>query len=157
RLALAAGIAAALAATAAALVWTSATVQDRIVERIAAEALARGPGAALVQGGALRGLICGSSSPLPGPTRANARVAVSPGARSPLVDTGPGAWNRLALLRVPGDRIGAVLLTHFPSDHIGDLGEVDLQTWVAGRPGPLEVVGPPGVERVVAGFEEAYA
>jgi ribonuclease Z len=28
---------------------------------------------------------------------------------------------------------------------------------VAGRPGPLRVFGPPGVERVVAGFTEAYA
>jgi ribonuclease Z len=53
--------------------------------------------------------------------------------------------------------IGAVLLTHFHSDHIGDLGELNLQTWVAGRPEPLKVYGPPGVERVVSGFTEAYA
>jgi len=32
-----------------------------------------------------------------------------------------------------------------------------LQTWVAGRPAPLQVFGPPGVDRVVAGFTEAYA
>ncbi len=74
-----------------------------------------------------------------------------------VVDTGPGSWNRMALLRVDGARIGGVLLTHFHSDHIGDLGEFDLNTWVMGRTGPLRVYGPPGVERVVAGFEEAYA
>jgi ribonuclease Z len=74
-----------------------------------------------------------------------------------IVDTGPGSWNRLALWRVDGKRIGAVLYTHFHSDHIGELGEFNLQTWAAGRPEPLRVFGPPGVERVVAGFAEAYA
>jgi len=84
-------------------------------------------------------------------------VAVFAAGRFWIVDTGPGSWNRLALLRVNGSRIGAVLLTHFHSDHIGDLGEFNLQTWVLGRPAPLAVFGPPGVERVVAGFGEAYA
>jgi len=59
--------------------------------------------------------------------------------------------------RIPGRHIGAVLLTHFHSDHIGELGEFDLQTWIDGRGAPLQVFGPEGVERVVAGFEEAYA
>ena len=40
---------------------------------------------------------------------------------------------------------------------IGELGEFNLQTWGAGRSEPLRVFGPPGVERVVAGFNEAYA
>jgi ribonuclease Z len=63
----------------------------------------------------------------------------------------------MAYWRIPGERIGAVLLTHYHSDHIGDLGEFNMQTWVAGRPGPLAVYGGPGIERVVAGFTEAYA
>src|SRR3546814_11723674 len=45
----------------------------------------------------------------------------------------------------------------FHSDHIGDLGEFNLQTWGAGRPTPLQVYGPEGVARVVTGFQEAYA
>jgi ribonuclease Z len=52
--------------------------------------------------------------------------------------------------------IGGVLLTHFHSDHIGDLGELNLQTWAAGRPQPLAVYGGPGVDRVVGGFNDAY-
>jgi ribonuclease Z len=49
-----------------------------------------------------------------------------------------------------------VLLTHFHSEHIGDLGELNLQTWAGGRPGPLPVYGGPGVEQVVEGFNHAY-
>ena len=46
--------------------------------------------------------------------------------------------------------LAGVLLTHFHSDHITDLGEFNLQTWGAGRPGPLQVFGPEGIERLVA-------
>jgi ribonuclease Z len=84
-------------------------------------------------------------------------VAVFAAGRFWVVDTGPGSWNRMALLRVDGARIGAVFLTHLHSDHIGDLGEFNMNTWAMGRPAPLRVFGPPGVERVVAGFREAYA
>jgi ribonuclease Z len=31
-----------------------------------------------------------------------------------------------------------------------------MQSWVAGRPAPLALVGPPGVEKIAAGFNEAY-
>jgi ribonuclease Z len=150
-------LAGALVLALAALVRRSETVQDLLVERIALATFDGAPGAGLVEGDALRVLVCGSSSPLPSPDRARACTAVFAGGRVYLVDVGPGAWNRLALWRVPGERIGGVLLTHFHSDHIGDLGEVAMQTWVAGRDGPLEVHGGAGVERVVAGFEEAYA
>jgi ribonuclease Z len=131
-------------------------VQDRLVERALARAVGASPDD-LFEADALRVLLCGTSSPLPHPDRAKACVAVFAAGRLWVVDTGPGSWNKLALWRIPGRRIGAVLLTHFHSDHVGDLGQFDMQTWVAGRPDPLRVFGPPGVERVVAGFEEAYA
>jgi ribonuclease Z len=131
-------------------------VQDRLVETVVERTLAKSS-ADLFTEDALRVLVCGSSSPLPHPTRAKPCLAVFAAGRFWVVDTGPGSWNRLALWRVPGRHIGAVLLTHFHSDHIGELGEFDLQTWVDGRSSPLQVFGPLGVERIVAGFEEAYA
>jgi ribonuclease Z len=131
-------------------------VQDALVRRIVARAVGASADR-LFADDALRVLLCGTSAPLPHPSRAKACVAVFAATRFWVVDTGLGSWNRLALWRVDGARIGAVLLTHFHSDHIGEIGEYNLQTWVAGRSGPLHVFGPPGVERVVAGFQEAYA
>jgi len=132
------------------------SVQDAIMERVIARTVGQNA-VELFTDDALRVVLCGTSSPLPHPTRARPCVAVFAGGKLYIVDTGTGAWNNLALWRIPGDRIGAVLLTHFHSDHIGELGEINMQTWVAGRPGPLLVYGPLGVERVVAGFAEAYA
>jgi len=147
-----------LAAVVAGLVFAGMripAVQDLVLRRVAASRMGGRP--ELVQGDAMRVLLCGTSSPMPHPARAKACVAVFAGGRFWIVDTGPGSWNRLALWQVDGRDIGGVLLTHFHSDHLGDLGEFNMQTWVAGRDRPLRVYGPPGVERVVAGFTEAYA
>jgi ribonuclease Z len=131
-------------------------VQNLMLRRMVAHRMRMAP-PHLFDDDALRVLLCGTSSPMPHPTRAKACVAVFAGGRFWVLDVGPGAWNRLALWQVDGRRIGGVLLTHFHSDHIGELGEFNMQTWVAGRERPLRVYGPPGVERVVRGFSEAYA
>src|SRR5262249_12760467 len=88
---------------------------------------------------------------------AGACTAIFAGGPLWIVDTGPGSWRTLALRRIRGEAIGAVFYTHLHSDHIGELGEFNLQTWVAGRPGPLRVYGPDGVAELVRGFSEAYA
>jgi ribonuclease Z len=111
----------------------------------------------LFEPNALRVFFCGTSSPIPHPTRAQACVAVFAANRFWVVDTGPRSWNTIALLGIDASRIGGVFLTHFHSDHIGALGEHNMQTWAAGRAEPLRVYGPPGVERIVRGFDAAYA
>jgi ribonuclease Z len=131
-------------------------VQDAVMRVAIGRMVATAPDFLYADDG-LRVLLCGTASPLPHPSRAKACAAVFAGGRYWIVDAGPGSSNRLGLLRVDGAKIAGVLLTHFHSDHIGDLGELNLNTWVAGRPEALRVYGPPGVERVTAGFNEAYA
>jgi|SRR5579862_8426648 len=145
----------ALAVSVAFVLW-SPRVQDAIVARIARQRIGRDM-SALLAPDALRVLLCGTASPIPSPQRAEACTAVFAGGRMWIVDTGPGSWRTLALRRVRGEAIGGVFYTHLHSDHIGELGEFNLQTWAAGRPGPLRVYGPDGVTELVHGFETAYA
>jgi len=102
--------------------------------------------------------LCGSGSPMPDPTREGPCVAVVAGRQLFVVDAGPGSTRRLQLMRLPPAQVSAVFLTHFHSDHIGDLGELMLQHWAAGAAAsPLPIYGPTGVDQVVAGFEQAYS
>lgn len=107
-------------------------------------------------GDALKVLMCGTGGPLPIADRAKPCVAIEAGGALYLVDIGPEATERLLQRAAPMARAKAVFLTHFHSDHIGELGEFNMQSWVAGRPDPLLVVGPPGVEKVAQGFNLAY-
>jgi ribonuclease Z len=102
-------------------------------------------------------VLCGTGSPLPDAERAAACTAVIAGGRLFLVDVGPGAWEQVDLANLPLAALDGVFLTHFHSDHFGDLGEATTQSWIAGRARPLAVHGPPGTARLVAGLSQAYA
>jgi ribonuclease Z len=102
-------------------------------------------------------VLCGTGSPLAAPDRASACTAVIAGGQLILVDVGPGSWKTVDLQNLPTAAVGTILLTHLHSDHIGDLGEATTQSWIAGRTTPLDIYGPTGTERVVAGFQQAYA
>lgn len=102
-------------------------------------------------------VVCGAGSPMPDPVRAGPCVTVIAGERVMVVDVGSGAARRMAPAGIPTGKISDVFLTHFHSDHIDGLGELELQRWVNGQhTEPLPVHGPPGVEEVVAGFNTAY-
>ncbi|MCW2968449.1 MAG: fold metallo-hydrolase, partial [Solirubrobacteraceae bacterium] len=97
-------------------------------------------------------------SPLPDPRRGNPCVAVIAGRRVFIVDAGERASETLNRMQIGPQGIEAVLLTHFHSDHIGGLGSLAIQRWAAlAGTAPMRVLGPPGVERVVAGYNEAFA
>lgn len=142
-------------AVAGATALFSPSVQQAIFDRAASQLSGRVNNAPLADD-ALRVAIAGSSAPLPSATRAKANVVVFAGGKYWVVDAGPESVENMVLWRIPLAKIGGVLLTHFHSDHIGDLGELQLQTWAGGRPAPMDVYGGPGVEGVVAGFNDAY-
>jgi ribonuclease Z len=101
---------------------------------------------------------CGTGSPLPDPGRGGACTAVIADGRVFLFDAGEGAAESLALMGIAASNVEAVFLTHFHSDHINGLGALALQHVFRGNvTEPLSVYGGPGIERVVSGFNEAYA
>ncbi|WP_417490582.1 MBL fold metallo-hydrolase [Maricaulis sp.] len=100
---------------------------------------------------------CGTGSPLPDPSRAPSCAVVIAGDRLFVVDSGAGSVTNLLLMGIPAGEIEAVLLTHFHSDHIGGLGDLALQRWIGtGHADPLPVMGPAGVDDIIAGFNLAY-
>src|SRR5262245_55533840 len=131
-------------------------VQQWLFDRGAEQLTAVG-NAEFLRDDAMRVLVCGTSAPLPSTNRAKACVAVFAGGKFYVVDAGPESVENLMLSGIPMSEIGGVMVTHFHSDHIGDLGELQLQSWAGGRREPLAVYGGPGIEQVVDGFNRAYA
>ena len=123
-------------------VWNSRAGQDWLLERAVAAGMKRS--AAINHYEGLKVFLCGTSSALPAPDRAQACVAVLAGESLFLVDAGAGSAQVAALGRLPLERLEAIFLTHFHSDHIAALPEFNLNSWVAGRPKPLAIFGPEG-------------
>ena len=127
-----------------------------LMRRIAAQTIFSDTIATLSDG--LHVALCGTGSPYPDPTRAGPCTAIIAGQRLFIVDSGRGSADIIARMGLQSGRIEAVLLTHFHSDHIDGLAQLAEQHWVAWKAKtPLLVIGPPGVDRVVGGLNEAYA
>ena len=147
----------ALLALTALLQWSlnSESTQQVLLEEmatVAQNAAARG----IPEPDGLQVFVCGSSSPLPTPDRAQACLAVVTPSHFYVVDAGAGSTNNLMLSRLPMHRLQAILVTHHHSDHIAELYEMNLGSWVQGRPLPLQVYGPRGMDQVVEGINDTY-
>ncbi len=146
-------IAVVLLGAAAAAVYNTAAGQDALFKRAATALMSRSPD----QFDGLRVVVCGSASPLGNdPSRAQACIAVVTPQHFFLFDVGARSPLRIAQARLPMARLNGVFITHFHSDHIAGLADVNLASWVQGRPAELHVYGPAGVRQVVDGFNHAY-
>jgi ribonuclease Z len=131
-------------------------VEDRLFDAAIKKAMS-GAGAAVFNDDGLKVFFCGTGSPLPSAKRAQNCTAVIAGDKFFIVDLGSGSFETVQVAGLPANRLAGVFLTHFHSDHIGDLSEANLGSWVTARPAPLSVFGPNGVERVINGENEAFA
>ena len=105
----------------------------------------------------LSAVICGSRSPIPSPGRAQTCVMVRAGENIYIVDIGDGSASNLRSWGMPFNKIKSVLLTHLHSDHISDLADLHLASWIMeNREAKLDIYGPEGVDLVTEGFETAY-
>jgi ribonuclease Z len=131
-------------------------IQSALLER-AIDRVAAGNRTDWIEDDAMHVVLCGTGAPLLSPEQAGPCTAVIAGGKMYLVDVGPSSTERSMQYRLPLEKLDGVFLTHFHSDHIGELGEAMTQSWLAGRRTPLDVYGPNGVAGVVGGFLRAYA
>ena len=134
----------------------SHSVQDRILD-IGLKNILSSAEPFLDNEDTLKVVVCGSRSPLPSPGRAEACILVEAGDDIYIFDLGNGSMDNLTQYQVPWPNVKAVLITHMHSDHIADLPDAHLQSWIQGRDSPLMVYGPEGINLVTKGFELAYS
>jgi ribonuclease Z len=147
------GVVLAAIGLAALLAYNTESGQDAIFKRAASTMLGQSP----TQPDGLRVVVCGSASPLGNdPARAQACIAVLTPEHFFLFDVGARSPTRIGQAQLPLRRLDGVFLTHFHSDHIASLPDVNLTSWVMGRSDNLNVYGPAGVATVVNGMNLAY-
>ena len=129
--------------------------QDTAIEQMSRVAM-QSTAAGLPDPDSLRAYVCGSASPLGVSDSAQACIAILTPTHFYLVDAGAGSSANIARGRLPVERLQGILLTHFHSDHIAELYEMNLASWVRGRPAPLMVYGPRGVDEIVDGINDTY-
>lgn len=101
-------------------------------------------------------VVLGTGTPNADPERSGPALAVVRGARSYLVDAGPGIVRRASAAATRHDlaalqpkNLRVLFLTHLHSDHTVGLPDVILSGWTLERDVPLEVYGPPGTTAMV--------
>lgn len=103
-------------------------------------------------------VLLGTGGPRPDPRRHGSALVVRIGDENLLFDAGRGVVLQLVQAGIPLARVNPVFLTHHHYDHIGDLGDLILTTWLQGRPGALGIFGPQGTADIVTAlFERVYA
>ena len=133
---------------------TLPAVQDMVLENGIAIIAKRGA-EPLPDSESLRVYVCGSASPL-GMGQAQACIAVVTPEHFFLIDSGAGSTDNISRLGLPTSELDGLLLTHFHSDHIAEMYEINLNSWVQGRPQPLTIYGPQGVAEVTNGVNATY-
>lgn len=106
---------------------------------------------------ALYVITTGTGAPLPETNRVGPQTVVVAGDQILVFDAGPGSTLKLEMSGVDVSSISGLFLTHYHSDHIGDIGELMLKRWASNvATKPLPIYGPVGLDQVVTGFESAY-
>jgi ribonuclease BN (tRNA processing enzyme) len=118
---------------------------------------------ALAQSAKTQLVILGTGTPIINPDRSGPSVAVVVNGAAYLVDFGPGVVRRAAaaardkhITALTPKNLKVVFATHLHSDHTAGLSDLYLTPAVEGRPGALELYGPPGIAAMAAHIQAAY-
>ncbi len=94
----------------------------------------------------------GTGSPIPSPDRCGCGHVIVAGDSNVLVDCGYGAARRLMPAGIIPATIDTAVFTHMHTDHITDVPDFLNMRWTSGATKPLQVFGPTGTKKMIAGF-----
>ena len=108
-------------------------------------------------------VLLGTGTPGAEPDRSGPATAIVAGGTAYLIDAGPGVVRRAAagaivtaLPALQVQNLRVAFLTHLHSDHTIGYPDLILSPWVLGRPVPLQVYGPSGLDAMIAALLDAY-
>ncbi len=135
--------------------FSCGSIRNHILERQIEKGLSR-IDYDMLNDGKLHVVMVGTSGPMHNTERMPSCTAIIAGGELILIDVGSGTVRNADLQNLPLKNISALFITHFHSDHISDLGELNFFSQAMGREKTLEVYGPEGVQDVVDGYHLAY-
>ncbi|MBW2314045.1 MAG: MBL fold metallo-hydrolase [Deltaproteobacteria bacterium] len=127
------------------------------IQQAAIRRMLEGERTDLFEDGRLHVFTLGTGSPQLGSRRMPVANAVIAGKEFLVLDAGEGASRKMGELQLPIDRVSAVFITHWHSDHFSGLGQILNQSWNADRAHEVDVYGPRGIDRVMGALADLYA
>ena len=107
---------------------------------------------------ALDAILIGTGFPRPDANRAAACTVIDIGDEWFVVDAGRGATMRIAATKLDYEKMRAVFITHFHSDHIAGLPDLFNTSWQFGRKTrPLQLFGPHGTRKLADAMTAFFA
>ena len=94
-------------------------------------------------------LLLGTGGPWVSTERFGPSTLIRHGNERLLFDTGRGVGIRLVEAGEEPAQVNPVFITHHHLDHISDLADVMITTWLRGRTADLLIYGPPGTKEIV--------
>src|SRR5262249_17787679 len=88
---------------------------------------------------------------------ANPSNLVTAAGRSYVVDCGYGVTRQLVDAAIEAHEVRTTLITHNPPDHMLELGPLVYNAWAGGLREPIDVWGPPPLNRMIASFLDYIA
>ena len=98
--------------------------------------------------------LLGTGGPNPDPTRQGPATLVEIAGRPLLFDTGRGVVLQLTRAGVPLQSISPLFITHHHYDHIGDLADLMITSWMKRPTAPMQVLGPLGTRAIVETLQQ---